>query len=199
MLNDLRIPLFISIALHVGIFIATSIHPQRTIYINIPVELMFNTIQAPEQPAPANTAVQAPKKDDEVAMPSKSKPQPVAKTEPVPPPPVAAAAPSSAMKATGQLTLESAKFPFAYYANQIRTKIDRNWQRSTEFERLKTVIYFRIERNGSLGSIRVKESSGDPLFDELAIRAIKLSEPFAPLPEAYEDDHLGVYFDFTFK
>ena len=47
--------------------------------------------------------------------------------------------------------------------------------------------------------IKIKESSSDANFDLNAMKAIELASPFAPLPVSYEDNYLGVYFEFKFK
>ena len=63
----------------------------------------------------------------------------------------------------------------------------------------RAVVYFRIEKDGFVRNVEIKESSGDEGFDENAIRAVQLASPFAPLPEGYNQEHLGVYFEFKFR
>jgi protein TonB len=40
-----------------------------------------------------------------------------------------------------------------------------------------------IKADGSIYSIRINQSSGNPALDEAAIRIVRMSAPFAPLPE----------------
>ena len=94
---------------------------------------------------------------------------------------------------------ENTNFKFSYYANSIVKKIRRNWQWAGAYRALRAVIYFKINRDGDVVATRIKESSGNSDFDENATRAIILSSPFAPLPEAYTEDDLGVYFEFKFN
>ncbi|MDR3113203.1 MAG: TonB C-terminal domain-containing protein, partial [Endomicrobium sp.] len=97
------------------------------------------------------------------------------------------------------LAFDTADFKYAYYTKTIVRKIDRFWQWSESYGRLKAVVYFRISRDGTVSGIKVKEASGDDGFDNNAIRAVELSSPFAPLPDGYKGDSLGVYFEFKFK
>ena len=49
------------------------------------------------------------------------------------------------------------------------------------------VISVGIRRNGSVESTRIIQSSNIPMLDAAALRIVKLSEPFAPLPKTAED------------
>ena len=60
-------------------------------------------------------------------------------------------------------------------------------------------MYFRIKSNGEIQSVRLTESSGEKIFDQLSLRAVKLSSPFPPLPPGFQEDYLGVYFEFAFR
>jgi len=97
------------------------------------------------------------------------------------------------------IMLENADFKYSYYTTGIVKKISRYWQWSSTYSSYRAVVYFRIERDGFVKSVEIKESSGDEGFDENAVRAVKLASPFAPLPDGYTQDHLGVYFEFKFR
>jgi protein TonB len=49
------------------------------------------------------------------------------------------------------------------------------------------VISVGVRRDGSVESARIIRSSRIPMLDEAALRIVKLSEPFAPLPKSSED------------
>ena len=49
------------------------------------------------------------------------------------------------------------------------------------------VISVGVRRDGSVESVRIIRSSRIPMLDEAALRIVKLSEPFAPLPKTSED------------
>jgi len=48
------------------------------------------------------------------------------------------------------------------------------------------VLTVAVRRNGSVERVDIIQSSGHKLLDDAAIRIVKLSEPFAPLPETDE-------------
>lgn len=96
------------------------------------------------------------------------------------------------------IMLENKNFKYSYYTNTIVKKISKYWQWSSVTSSYRAVVYFKIARDGSAYDIKIKESSSDANFDQNAMRAIELASPFAPLPVAFEDKYLGVYFEFKF-
>ena len=98
------------------------------------------------------------------------------------------------------LSLETTKFPFTYYVNQIRKKIVENWLWAQNYPgELKTVVYFKIFRSGEISELKIKESSNNKLYDNICLRAVELAKPFPPLPQGFEEDFLGVYFEFKYR
>ena len=97
------------------------------------------------------------------------------------------------------IMLENKNFKFSFYTSMISKKIGKKWQWSSVTSSYRAVVYFRIARDGSVYDVKIKESSSDQDFDQNAIRAIELAGPFAPLPAAFEDKYLGVYFEFKFN
>ncbi|MDR2425845.1 MAG: TonB family protein [Endomicrobium sp.] len=97
------------------------------------------------------------------------------------------------------VSFDTANFKYAYYTNTIVRKINRFWQWSESYGRRRAVIYFKILKDGSITSISVKESSGDTSFDQNAHRAVQLASPFAPLPDGYTGNSLGVYLEFKYR
>ena len=96
------------------------------------------------------------------------------------------------------ISLDTVNFPYAYYTNIIVKKIGQNWSWGNKFGKLKSLVYFRIERNGSVKDISVKKPSGEDIFDQQAMRSVELASPFPPLPEGYKEESLGVYFEFSY-
>ena len=89
-----------------------------------------------------------------------------------------------------------ANFPFQFYLQMISDKISANWFQS-RFDpgvggTLQTEVYFRIYKNGQISDIRINASSGVESFDLSARRAIEDSKPFAPLPNEYDGQYLGI-------
>lgn len=89
-----------------------------------------------------------------------------------------------------------ANFPFQFYLQMISDKITANWFQSLVDPgvggTLQTEVYFRIYKNGQISDIRVSASSGVESFDLSARRAIEASKPFAPLPNEYDGQYLGI-------
>ncbi|MCX7716275.1 MAG: TonB C-terminal domain-containing protein [Endomicrobia bacterium] len=107
---------------------------------------------------------------------------------------------SSSPTTLPSLSLETAKFPFTYYVNQIRKKIVENWLWSQSYPgELKTVVYFKILRSGEVVDLKIKESSSNKLYDNICIRAIEVAKPLPPLPDGFKEEYLGVYFEFKYK
>ncbi len=93
-----------------------------------------------------------------------------------------------------------ANFPYTYYLNIITDRVSSNWFSSLVDPgvpgNFQTVIYFRIEKSGQVSDIKIEQSSGVTPLDLSAVRAVKASAPFPPLPKEYEDAYLGIHLIF---
>lgn len=79
----------------------------------------------------------------------------------------------------GELGLQS---EIERYISMIENKIENNWNFSFSAQkRLKCRLFVKILPGGAVGFARVVDSSGDPAFDESAIRAVYKASPL-PLP-----------------
>ncbi len=100
-----------------------------------------------------------------------------------------------------KVRLDVKEFPFSYYLALLQSRIQANWEPpySSGKQALtkKTVVYFRIQRNGRLTEIRIEQNSGDYLFDQAALRAVTLANPLPPLPFDFPEPSLGVQFEFA--
>jgi len=94
-------------------------------------------------------------------------------------------------------------FPYYYYIQILRDKVSSNWFKALVPPGLsgvyRVVIFFKIKRNGEVDEIKIEESSGIESLDLSALRAVKFSIPFPPLPREYEGDYLGVHFQFEYR
>lgn len=88
-------------------------------------------------------------------------------------------------------------FPFAWYIQQIQTRITSNWNR-LNLANGRVEIYFRIKRNGSIEGIRIESPSGNSSLDYMALLAVRRSDPLPKLPDGFNFDYLGVRFWFTY-
>jgi len=89
--------------------------------------------------------------------------------------------------------LDNPDFTYAYYLDRMLSLIDDKWERPSMGSGVKAVIFFRIDRNGSMAELQVEQSSGYNSFDLAALRAVQNAAPFPPLPRAYKHEDLGVH------
>jgi hypothetical protein len=97
--------------------------------------------------------------------------------------------------------LDVKEFEFPYYLAVIQRKIQQHFvvPRMPGIRSLETIIYFRIDRKGRIHNIILEQTSQHPVFDLTAQRALNASNPLPPLPDAYEEDFLGVHFSFEYS
>lgn len=73
------------------------------------------------------------------------------------------------------------------YCKEIANKIGQNWKHSTYDPWYRIIIKFGIQKDGSLGEIKIIESSDKKLIDQEAIAALRKTAPFAKLPGTIEN------------
>jgi colicin import membrane protein len=81
------------------------------------------------------------------------------------------------------------------YANAIESRVHNNWSVQPELKprtNIETIIEIKIMRDGSLASLGFEKRSGNPYIDDSALKAVKKSAPFPPLPEWYPDNSLEI-------
>jgi len=119
---------------------------------------------------------------------------PVAK--PAPAPPAAATTAEVPIGGSGVTGLEGGDFPYTLYLQGMHRRIGMNWFRPQVPAGTATVIYFRIQRDGTISETKVETSSGNGTFDRAALSAVRSSSPLNPLPFAYDGTYLGVHLTF---
>jgi TonB family protein len=148
-----------------------------------------------EQPAPKppekNTVPMSPfgqstKKGSEAPAPA----------PPAPAAPATSTAPEVAIGGSGVTGLEGGDFPYALYIQGMHRKIGSNWFRPQVAPGTTTVVYFRIQRDGTITDAKTETPSGNGTFDRAALSAVRSSSPLNPLPFAYAGNFLGVHLTF---
>lgn len=120
----------------------------------------------------------------------------------VPPPPTetqtapAATAPPIPIGGSGVTGLEGGEFPYTLYVEGMQRKIGTFWIRPQVTAGVATIIYFRIERDGTISETKVIASSGNATFDRAALSAVRSSSPLNSLPFGYNGTYLGVQLTF---
>jgi TonB family protein len=78
----------------------------------------------------------------------------------------------------------------------MKTLIGQHWFRPQVSGGIATTVYFRIDRDGTIGDVRTETGSGNGTFDRAALRAVMEASPLPPLPFAYNGTFLGVHLTF---
>jgi TonB family protein len=111
------------------------------------------------------------------------------------------ARPAQTQTPTASTTVTASRFPYAWYLSIVQGKVKSNWRQPGSLlfgeRELKAVISFRIMRDGSVGPVTVRRSSGRATLDQSAAKAVQSSTPFPPLPDDYRESYLDVTIDFA--
>jgi TonB family protein len=122
---------------------------------------------------------------------------PVAKPAEAPAaPPVPGTTTDVPVGGSGVTGLEGGDFPYTLYIGSMHRKIGSNWFRPQSASGVATVIYFRIQRDGTINEAKIETSSGNSTFDRAALSAVRSSSPLNPLPFGYSGTYLGVHLTF---
>jgi TonB family protein len=84
------------------------------------------------------------------------------------------------------------------YLAQMVGMIHRNWTQQRQPVPAKPIIRFVIQRDGSLTDVTVRQSSGYPLLDFTAKRAVDLTRAIPPLPACYPHPDFAVNLTFEY-
>jgi protein TonB len=94
------------------------------------------------------------------------------------------------------VTLDTDEFKFMSYNRWLKVKVESMLQ----YPELAAVsgyqgtlyILFDIMKDGSLGRLEILKPSGYKILDDEALRAIRASAPFQPLPDEWHMDHYSI-------
>lgn len=92
---------------------------------------------------------------------------------------------------------ESERLIIQFYTDKVVNKVKANWIRPTLYSNYSGEARLSINRNGRLINAQIYSSSGNAALDTSIIRAIRVSEPFYPLP--LEIDRETLYVSLPFK
>jgi TonB family protein len=146
---------------------------------------------------PALKPVEKPKPSKKTAPPSPFGKSPKKAAEPVPQP-VAPSAPAVDVPVggSGVTQLEGGDFPYSIYIERMKTLIGTHWFRPQVGENSAAIVYFAIDRDGTIRDAKVENASGNGLYDRAALRAVLEASPLPPLPFGYSGTYLGVHLKF---
>ena len=130
-----------------------------------------------------------------------SEPAPRREVAPPPSPPSPPPAPlgqtAGSLQGAGAVTLSVSDFPYAWYIQAIHRKIQEHWEGRAIDGRQPEVI-FEIGGDGRLRQLKIGKSSGNPTYDQLAMRAVGDANPFPPLPAGFGKPTLIVGLQFIY-
>jgi len=183
-------------------------------------------VQTPPEEKPKREAVRAPAaKQPEMTVPAKSA-KASAKTAPAPvvkqapdeargrtPTKGAEVRPGTAIAETGAKgegfglssgggpgsgsRLDVGDFCCPAYLSTMTTRIYGNWDQHLGATGV-VVVRFTLERDGKITGLKVERSSGNPLLDNAAERAVLLTKQLPALPAEYTNPTLGVHLNFNY-
>lgn len=88
---------------------------------------------------------------------------------------------------------------FTPYMKRLQRKIKNNWHPPKSNKSRRVVILFKIAKKGEMVKYKILQSSGDKNIDAAAIKALKKSAPFAPLPRKFKGKSVDIQFTFDYN
>lgn len=84
------------------------------------------------------------------------------------------------------------------YLADLQRKIKKAWFPPKGNESKRITVSFKIQKNGSIRSLKLKKSSGLDIADEAALTAVEKAQPFGDLPKGAGDEiDLNFTFDYN--
>lgn len=100
----------------------------------------------------------------------------------------------------GKIPAPQSKNAGVTYMKKIESKIKTNWHPPAFNRSYKVVLFFRVEADGRVKDIQVKQSSGNEEQDNIAIQALTKSSPLPELPEELSQrGFVDVQFNFDYN
>jgi TonB family protein len=101
------------------------------------------------------------------------------------------------------VSLENRERQYVDYLSRLKMRIQREWDYPEEALRSgisgELLMVFTLNKAGSLVFIRLIHTSGYPILDEEALRAVKISAPFEPFPPPMGDEPLNIQATFYYS
>lgn len=129
--------------------------------------------------------------------PSEPAPKREIAAAPSPPPPAPLGQTGGSIQGAGAVTLSVSDFPYAWYIQAIHRKIQERWE-GRAIDGRQPEVHFEIGGDGQLRRLAIGKSSGNPTYDQLALRAVGDANPFPPLPAGFGKPTLTVGLQFIY-
>lgn len=153
---------------------------------------------SPEEPAEETREIVPEEKPEEKAPPKKEEKKPEAVKKP-------AEKKAEEVVKTGLpdikpkvYTGSGRGFTYSYYLNILLNRISKNWHNPFRDQDviLKSVVYFEVDKDGTIYGVRLEETSGNDIYNETAMRAVIVTKSLPPLPDEFVDDYLKIHLEF---
>ncbi|HUP59527.1 MAG TPA: TonB family protein [Thermoanaerobaculia bacterium] len=153
-------------------------------------------IETPKIEEPKLKVQEPPKKPEKNTVPlspfGRSTKKGAEEPAPAKPAPAAPVVPAVPVGGSGVAGLEGGAFPYTLYLESMQRRIGSSWFRPQVAPGTEVVVYFRINRDGTISEAKIEKPSGNGTFDRAALSAVRSSIPLNPLPFAYNGNYLGV-------
>jgi TonB family protein len=187
--------------------------PGDVVQVSLADMSTIRPVAPPPQPRPRDPEPEAPKIEPveesgvKIAPPKPApkkpqEPEPQKQADPTPESPQVPYARVGSAGLSGAVSVVQADFAFTYYLILVRNKIAQVWTPPsglvTGGQPVRSVVYFKIARDGTVKGAALESTSGHEYFDRSAVRAVVISNPLPPLPEGFIGSDLGVHFGFEY-
>ena len=109
----------------------------------------------------------------------------------------------SSFEAEATVSLDSQELKYVSYLSKIKSKIEPKWNYPEKARSIglqgKLALCFSIVRDGHLDRLELLNSSGHPLLDKEALKAVRGAAPYYPLPDRLEISRLNILATFEYR
>ena len=77
---------------------------------------------------------------------------------------------------------------FIMYTQQLQRQVQASWIVTEKRPGLAASVSFKIQPDGDIQEVELTQSSGDSVFDQSVMRAIRKAAPFPPPPRSYSEE-----------
>ncbi|MEK6531536.1 MAG: cell envelope integrity protein TolA [Deltaproteobacteria bacterium] len=100
--------------------------------------------------------------------------------------------PQTSARGNAGLSRASIESNYPAYYSAINERVQSNWAfpEGRDARALSVIVSIRIKRDGQLLDAWVEKTSGNTLFDESLLNAVKKTSPFPALPDGFPDNFL---------
>jgi TolA protein len=77
---------------------------------------------------------------------------------------------------------------FILYTQELQRRVQESWIVAEKKPGLLATVSFRIQADGEVQEVELMKSSGDAVFDQSVLRAVRKAAPFSPPPQAYAQE-----------